>query len=207
MKRLLPLETIADIKNAMDYDTDFTAEVYTNLDEDKAYWHDQIEEDYIEASQIQGYHFLGGRIIIDDFKLFVETCDSSGYLPYYAKGYFKDLWTAYEHGWRSLKDLCYSISIAVGDLEGDFKEVSEREMLTDDEFIEHGLESDYYLDYYFDNETNKIVRIKEEYSKDLDMTLIFKYQKNRSGWDESAREIVNYYYGKPNMECLQTYYK
>lgn len=207
MTRLQPLETIADIRNAMDCDISFTNEVYSYIDEDKVYWHDRIEEDYIEASQIQGYHLLGGKVIIDDFKLFVETCDSSNFLPCTAKGYFTDLWDAYQHGWRSTSDLLHSINLAIGQIEGDYKAVSEREMLTDDEFFEHGIESDYYLNFYFDNETNEVVRIEEEYSKDLDMTFIFKIKKTKAGWDESVRDIVNYYCGEPSTECLQTYYR
>lgn len=200
-------DSVESVKQAMNMNERFKDYVNVTIDDDKDYWVWEItKNDFIEASQVKGFDFTSKEnVYVYDFEKFTKTFNN--YAPAYMERYFpSDLWQRYNLGAVNNEEFFYAIRLACECIEDDFKEESAKHMLTDDEFIEHEVGSDYFEGFYIDTEKNEVVKVEQLYAENLDMTFIFRIYED-DNWSGCVKDVVNYYCGRPNEEDLNTYYE
>lgn len=198
-------DSIGTVKQAMDMNERFARLVHNDIDGDRDYWNEEDKRSFIEEKcKIQGIHIINDSIIIDDLKQFVKSCEKSDFLPASIRQYFVCLWENYQHGWANTHGFLSVIENAIEFLTQEFNDY--RIYMDDDQLIEHEVGSNTYANFYIDTEKNEVVYVEQYYAENLDMTLIFRFDEVGS-WDGSVKEVVNYYYGRPNEEDLNMYYK
>jgi len=192
----------------MKIDKDFCDIVERIIDDDKSYLQETAKEDYIANTEIEGYTILSGRVVVNDFEAFCKTCAKSPAIALRLNEHFNyaDVWANYIHGWSSREEFFSAIRCAAKEIENNYADTTGCWM-DDNELIGHEIGSNYFTEFYWDIEKQEIVKVVQEYSTDLDMTLIFRHPKaDKGGWDDYM-EIVNYYYGEPSDTDLNEYYK
>ena len=188
------IETTKELKMLSSYpynDTRFAHVVTDNMLSDRYYLRESAANDVLDKLGIMGVDVNETDIRITRFDLFLDSISGNKGLGYLGE-YSADMWDMYMEGNRSLKELTDTINVAYDEIMSRINEADGSKCFTDDDLLEHELENGYYDEYWYNDKTNEVMKLEIEYSKDMDMTFIFKL----NNYNEREK-VLNFYWGKP----------